>query len=106
MRRPGWAELWWVDFGPPVGPRPAVVLTRPEAVQRLDRILIAPASTKVRGLPTEVHLDAADGLPKACVLQLDTPELIDPTWCTDYICRLSAVRWDEICRALAGAINC
>jgi mRNA interferase MazF len=105
VKRPGWAELWWVDLDP-AGRRPAVVLTRPEAVERLPRILVAPASTTVRGLPTEVHLDEEDGAPKPCVVQLDSPELVDPRMCTEFISRLSASRWHEICTAMATAINC
>jgi mRNA interferase MazF len=102
---PGWAELWWTDFDES-GRRPALVLTRPEAVGRLPRILVAPATTTVRGLPSEVHLDDTDGVPRPCVLTLDTPELVSRHNLTDYISSLSAARWHEVCAALAAAINC
>ena len=104
-RRPGWAELWWVDLDG-ASRRPALVLNRPEAVARLPRILVAPASTRVRGLVSEVHLDVDDGVPKPCVLQLDTPELVDPRRCTEHISTLSATRWHEVCAAMSAAINC
>lgn len=83
-----------------------VVLSRPESVGRLPRILIAPATTRVRNLPTEVHLDINDGVPKACVLNLDTPELVDRRSLTDFVGRLSAQRWHEVCQAMSIAINC
>jgi mRNA interferase MazF len=104
-QRPKWAELWWCDFGE-AGRRPVLVLTRPEAADRLPRLLVAPATTHVRDLPSEVHLDRDDGLPKPCVLNLDTPELVDRRALTDFISALSAQRWHEVCNALAGAINC
>lgn len=86
--------------------RPVLVLTRPEAVHRLPRILVAPATTRVRGLPSEVDLDQTDGLPRACVLNLDTPELVPRAALTDYIATLGPHRWGEVCAALERAVNC
>jgi mRNA interferase MazF len=104
-RRPGRAELWWTELEH-AGRRPALVLTRPEAVDRLPRVLVAPATTKVRGLPSEVALDPDDGLPRPCVVDLDTPELVRRTDLVEYIASLSAQRWFEVCAAMARAINC
>ncbi len=102
---PGWAELWWTDFED-AGRRPALVLTRPEAARLLPRLLVAPATTNVRGLPSEVALDVTDGVDRNCVLNLDTPELVDRFALVEYIATLSVTRWDEVCTALARAINC
>jgi mRNA interferase MazF len=102
---PGWAEIWWCDFDE-AGRRPVVVLTRPEAVGRLPRLLVAPATTRVRNLPSEVPLDVDDGVPKPCVLNLDTPELVERHRLTERIGRLSAQRWHDVCNALAAAVNC
>jgi mRNA interferase MazF len=89
-----------------VGRRPALVLTRPEAVMRLPRILVAPATTNIRGLPSEVLLGVEDGLEKRCVLSLDTPELVSRFSLVDFIATLSAQKWLEVCRALEIAVNC
>jgi mRNA interferase MazF len=102
---PGWAELWWCDFDE-AGRRPVVVLTRPEAVGRLPRLLVAPATTRIRNLPSEVTLDVDDGVPAPCVLNLDTPELVERYRLTERIGRLSAQRWHDVCNALASAVNC
>lgn len=104
-RRPGWAELWWAEM-PDAGRRPVLVLTRPEAVERLPRLLVALATTTVRGLPSEVALDEGDGVPQPCVLNLDTPELVEPWTLVDYISTLSAARWNDVCAAVERAINC
>lgn len=103
--QPGWAEVWWVEFEH-AGKRPALVLNRPEAVGRLPRLLVAPASTVVRNLPSEVHLDEDDGMPRPCVLQLDTPELVERSQLVEYLTTLQADRWHQVCSALAAAINC
>jgi len=104
-RIPDWSEIWWTEFDD-VGRRPALVLTRPEAVTRLPRILVAPATTNVRGLPSEVHLGEEDGLPRACVLTLDAPELVSRFALVEFIATLSVVKWNDVCRALETAVNC
>lgn len=105
IRRPNWAELWWCELAD-AGRRPVLVLTRPEAVERLPRLLVVPATTRIRGLPSEVPLDETDGLPTSCVLNLDTPELVERHRLTERLGRLSAQRWHEVCTALAAAVNC
>ena len=102
---PGWAEIWWTDFEGS-GRRPALVLTRPEAVSRLPRILVAPATTNIRGLPSEVVLDEHDGMSKRCVLNLDTPELVPRFALVEFIAALRSTRWPEICVALESAVHC
>jgi mRNA interferase MazF len=105
-RRPGWAELWWTEFEGSAGRRPALVLTRPEAAAVLPRLLVAPATTVVRGLPSEVGLGPEDGVPKECVLNLDTPELVSRHHLVKYISTINALRWNDVCEALAAAVNC
>ncbi len=104
-RAPTWNEIWWTDLDEG-GRRPALVLTRPEAIGRLPRILVAPASTTIRNLPTEVLLGAADGLPKDCVLMLDSPELVSRFALIEFITTLPLSKWPDVCRALETAVNC
>ena len=103
--RPRWSDVWWVDFGL-AGRRPGLVLTRPEAIGRTDHLLVAPASTVVRGLTTEVSVGPDDGLPKVGVFQLDSLRLLRPYRLEDYITDFPAGRWHEVCDAMAAAINC
>jgi mRNA interferase MazF len=100
-----WGEVWWLE-SPSLGRRPAAVLTRPEALAILPRILVAPATTQVRGLPSEVALDEDDGMPRPCVLNLDTPELVPRGMFIERITSLSERRMIQVCRALAAAVNC
>jgi mRNA-degrading endonuclease toxin of MazEF toxin-antitoxin module len=101
---PGWAELWIVDGGG--AQRPALVLSRPDAVERLDRILVALATTTVRGLPSEVALGADEGVTRECVLNFDTPELLGRHRFVAFIGDFPQQRWSEVCTALAAAISC
>ena len=69
MRR---GEIWWEELPAPARRRPVVLLSRNEAYEVRALVTIAPITTRVRGIPTEVTLTTADGLPKACVVNLDT----------------------------------
>ncbi len=98
-------EVWWYEH-PADGRRPYLVLTRDEAIPVLNRVLAVPATRSVRGIPTEVALDAGDGMPQACVLTLDNIESIRPSLCTERITRLGPERMELVCRALAAATGC
>jgi mRNA interferase MazF len=100
-----WGQVWWIE-SPAFGRRPGVVLTRPAAVHVLPRLLVAPATTTRRDLPSEVALDRDDGMPVPCVLSLDTPELVPRALLVEHLTTLSPVRMAEICRALREAVNC
>lgn len=98
-------EVWWVER-PEAGRRPHLILTRHNAVAVLNSVIAAPATSTIRGLPTEVRLGPEDGLPQECVLSLDNVTLIRKSALDSRICRLSAQRMREVCKALAIATGC
>lgn len=65
-------EIWWADLGPPAGKRPVLLLSRDEAYSIRELITVAPVTTRIRHIPSEVPLGLEDGLPKPCVINLDT----------------------------------
>jgi len=69
MRR---GEVWWADLPPPAGRRPVLLLSRDEAYAVRELVTVAPVTTRIRNIPTEVRLGPEDGLPRACVANLDT----------------------------------
>jgi mRNA interferase MazF len=74
MRR---GEVWWAELPPPVGRRPVVLLTRDSAHAFRTMATVAPVTTRARGIPAEVALGPADGLPRPCVVNLDNLQTID-----------------------------
>jgi mRNA interferase MazF len=68
MRR---GEIWWADLEPPAGKRPVLLLSRDEAYTVRSLVIVAPVTTRVRSIPTEVSLTVEDGMPQACVVNLD-----------------------------------
>ncbi|HLE81962.1 MAG TPA: type II toxin-antitoxin system PemK/MazF family toxin, partial [Dehalococcoidia bacterium] len=69
MRR---GEVWWADLGPPVGRRPVLLLSRDEAYAVRSLVIVAPVTTRIRGIRSEVRLGPEEGIPKASVANLDT----------------------------------
>lgn len=67
-----WGEVWWAELPGPFGRRPVVLLSREEAYAIRDQVVVAPVTTRIRGIRSEVPLGPEQGLPKRCVANLDT----------------------------------
>ncbi len=102
MRR---GEIWWADLPAPAGRRPVVLLSRNEAYAVRELVTIAPITTRVRRIPTEVPLGPAEGLPKACVVNLDTITTIPRRTLTQAIGPLSPDKLSAVERALMFALG-
>jgi mRNA interferase MazF len=103
---PARGEVWWSELAD-IGRRPVVVLTRDAAIPRLRRTLVAPCTTNVRGLASEVALEPnTDPVPRACVVNLDSVESVSVGVLVERLGRLSDVRMAEVCAALSVAVAC
>jgi mRNA interferase MazF len=98
-------EMWWGE-DPDSGRRPFLVLTRETAVPILERLVVVPATRRMRGIPTEVRLDESDGMPSESVLSLDNVTTIPKAFLTARICRLPVDRMQQVCAALGIATGC
>lgn len=98
-------EVWWSEH-PHAGRRPVLILTRTEAINVLNEILVVPATRTVRGIPTEVELDQNDGMPSTCVLSLDNLTPLPKGLLIDRITTLNTDKLREVCIALDAAIDC
>lgn len=99
-------ELWWCEPSE-IGRRPVVVLSRDAAIPRLRRALIAPCTTTIRGLPSEVVLEPDDDLiSHRSVVNLDSVESVSVALLVERIGSLSGARMREICSALEVATDC
>jgi len=103
---PARGEVWWCE-PPEIGRRPVVVLSRDAAIPRLQRALIAPCTTNVRDLPSEVVLEPGDDpVPRRSAVNLDSVESVSIGVLVDRLGRLSDDRMRQICTALAVAVAC
>ncbi|OGO05007.1 MAG: hypothetical protein A2Y91_07545 [Chloroflexi bacterium RBG_13_54_8] len=67
-----WGEVWWAELGSPAGRRPVVLLSRDEAYAVRSLVIVAPITTRMRHIPSEVVLGPDNGMPRDCVANLDT----------------------------------
>lgn len=99
-------DLWWCE-PPDIGRRPVVVLSRDVAIPRLRRALVAPCTTTIRGLPSEVVLEPGDDpIGRRCAVNLDSIESVATAVLVERIGSLSGARMQEICTALEVAVDC
>ena len=64
-------EVRWYKFSKPDKRRPVVILTRDSAMEFLGEVTVAPITSTVRDIPSEVLLTEADGMPQSCAVNLD-----------------------------------
>ena len=99
-------EVWWCE-PPEIGRRPVVVLSRDAAIPRLRRALVAPCTTTIRGLPSEVVLEPGeDPIDRRSAVNLDSVESVSLGVLVARIGRLSDTRMRQICSALEVAVEC
>ena len=93
----GWrGEIRWYTFRLPDKRRPVLILTRNDVIDRLNEIIVAPATRTIRGLNTEVFLTIDDGMPAACALNLDHVSLAQRSRIGPVLC--NRVRFRKIKR--------
>lgn len=99
-------ELWWAEL-PDIGRRPVLILSRDPAIPRLRRALVAPCTTTIRGLPSEVVLDPdTDPVPRLSAVNLDSIESVSIGVLVERLGRLDDARMHAVCDALNVAVAC
>jgi len=64
-------DVYWADLPPPSGRRPVLVVSRDSAIHVRARVVVAPVTTTVRGIDSEVPMGRREGLPRRCVANCD-----------------------------------
>lgn len=97
-------DLWWGE-APDAKGRPYLVVSRDGANDVMRRVLVAPVTTRVRGLPSELALGAAEGLPLDSVASFDN---LRPFPKALLVRRLGSLgpRQHEICRVAGATLDC
>jgi mRNA interferase MazF len=98
-------EIWWAELEPPAGRRPVVLLSRNEAYNVRSLIIVAPVTTRIRHIPSEVPLGVDDGMPQDCVANLDTITTIPKDCLQSRLTSLSTKKLKEIESAIRFALG-
>jgi mRNA interferase MazF len=96
-------EIRWYTFQLPDKRRPVLILTRNEVIERLNEVVVVPATRTIRGLLSEVILTPDDGMPMTCALNFDHVSLAQHARIGALLCTLPEERWPEVRRALLVA---
>ena len=102
MRR---GEVRWYRFPQPNKRRPVLILTRDSALDVLSDVTVAPITTTIRDIPTEVVLGGTDGMPRECAVNPDHVQTVPQRKIGALITRLSSSRMEHVCAALVFALG-
>jgi mRNA interferase MazF len=86
--------------------RPALVLTRAIAIAYLSTVTVAPVTSTIRGVPSEVVLNEEDGMKSPCAVNLHNAVTVSQQRLGRRVAQLSAARMNEVCAALRFSLGC
>ena len=98
-------EIWWANLPSPIGKRPVVLLSRDEAYSVRNAVTVAEVTSTIRNIPVEVNLGIEDGLPKKCVINLDTMITIRKELLTEKIADLVPEKIDKVNKAIKFTLD-
>ncbi|MCY4662224.1 MAG: type II toxin-antitoxin system PemK/MazF family toxin [Acidobacteria bacterium] len=104
--RPRRGEIWHYRFGSPDKMRPVLILTRQRVLPLLRTAMVAPITSTIRGLPSEVVVGVDEGLKHDSAVNLDHVQTVEQRLLHRYAGSLSEAKMHRVCRALALATGC
>lgn len=99
-------DIRMYQFAPPDRMRPVVVLTRESSISYLSTVTVAPITSAIRGVPSEVVLNEEDGMKASCAVNLHNAVTISQDRLGKRVSRLSSRRMNEVCAALRFSLGC
>ena len=98
-------EIRWYKFLPPDKKRPVLILTRNSLLEYLREVTIAPITTTVRNIPSEVFLSKANGLPQDCAVNCDHLQTVSKAKIGPSITSLPPSKMIDVGRAIRFALD-
>ena len=102
----GRGDIWTYEFPRPDKRRPVLIISRAEAIAVLHPVMIAPITSTIRGLPSEVIVGITEGLKHDSAVNLDHIQTVERARLSHYLGRLSNEKMRAVCRAIAVATGC
>lgn len=99
-------DVHLLRFAPPDKQRPVLILTRNSAISHLATVTVAPITSTIRGVPSEVVLDTDDGMKAPCAVNLHNAVTVAQDRLGKRVGGLSAARMHEVCTALLFSLGC
>ncbi len=102
MRR---GEVRWYKFARPDKKRPVLILTRDSVLEYLGEVTVAPITTTIREIPSEVRLSREDGVNRDCAVNCDHLQTVAKGRIGALITTLSSGKLREVSDAIAFALD-
>ncbi|MDO4245761.1 type II toxin-antitoxin system PemK/MazF family toxin [Deinococcus sp. VB343] len=102
MPQPRRGDIYWCELDKP---RPVVILTRDALIAHLHSVTVAPLTTRVRGIASQVMLETFDGVPERSAISLDNIQTVYKEDLGEFITSLSTFRLKELERAALFALE-
>lgn len=100
-----WGEVWCANLPEPRGRRLVLILTRDRAIPVRNAVTVAEITRTIRDIPVEVRLDEGDGMPTACVVNLDVINTVPRLLLTERITVLSEEKMVPVEAAIRFALG-
>ncbi len=98
-------EIRWYKFVNPEKKRPVLILTRDSVSEYLGEITVAPITSTIRDIPSEVFLSNADGMPRDCAVNCDHLQTVSKGKIGSLITSLPPAKMVDVGRAICFAID-
>jgi mRNA interferase MazF len=98
-------EIRWYKFAQPDKQRPVLILTRNSVLGYLGEISVAPITSTVRDIPSEVFLSKADGMPRDCAVNCDHLQTVAKGKIGGLITSLAPGKMADVGRAIGFALD-
>jgi mRNA interferase MazF len=99
-------SIWMYKFKKPDKLRPVLILSRQDVIGLIDTVIVAPITTTIYGVPSEVIVGIDQGLKHDSAVNLDHIQTVSTSKLNDYIGSLDRRMMAEVCRALMIAAGC
>lgn len=96
-------EVWLADLDKV---RPVIIMTRNPMGRYLNALIVAPVTSSIRGVSTEVAVGAEDGIRVPSVANLDNLQLVSRQRLRRRVGAASGATMSALCQALAIAVDC
>ena len=98
-------EVRWFKFQPPDKNRPVLILTRDSILEYLGEVTVAPITSTIRDIPSEVFLSKEEGMPRDCAVNCDHIQTVSKEKIGSRITTLSSEKMDQVREAILFALH-
>ena len=98
-------EIRWYTFGQPDKKRPVLILTRDSVLEYLGEATVAPITSTIRDIPSEVTLSTADGMMRDCAIDCDHLQTVPKVRIGSLVATLSRARLADVGHAIRFALD-